>query len=189
MVRFSSVAILTVLLSATGLVAQQETLFGDSGLRLTGVWAGPSMGMSFFNNETVATRGAFWGAEFNEIILVGFGNEKTFEPVQLVTGEPDKYTFKHGGFFVAYHPVEEKLIHPVFSFKLGSGEVKNNFAAKDKVFAVQPAGGFEINVFQWWKVGMEGGYLFTSRIDMPNLSNQDLSAFFVNLKLRFGFSW
>ena len=49
---------------------------------------------TFFENETAVTRGTFWMLEFNDVISAGFGNERTFESVQLKPGEIGKYDFK-----------------------------------------------------------------------------------------------
>ena len=189
MKKLSSV-VLTVFLMVTAVLAQEEeTLFGESGLKLTGAWGGPIFGMSFFGNEATATRGTFWGLEFNEIILVGFGNERTFESVQLKEGDVGKYDFKHNGFHLHFYPKKEKIIHPAFGFMMGGGELKDALGNKDPLFVVQPTAGFEINVFKWWKVGTDAGYRFVSRTDLPNIEDKDLSSIFFNLNMRFGFSW
>ena len=189
MKKLSSV-VLTIFLLVTTITAQrEETLFGDAGLKLTGVWGGPIFGMSFFGDENAATRGAFWGLEFNDVILAGIGNERTFEPVLLQNGDAGKYDFKHRGFYFNFYPAKEKVLHPAFGFMMGSGELKDELGNDDALFVVQPTAGFEINAFKWWKIGMDGGYRFVSRTDLPSINNQDLSAFFINLRLRFGWSW
>ena len=182
--------VLTILLMTSAILAQEEeTLFGDSGLKLTGAWGGPVFGMSFWANEAAATRGFIWGLEFNDVILAGFGNERTFESVQLKEGEVGKYDFKNKGFHIHFYPRKEKVIHPAFGFMLGGGELKDALGNKDPIFVVQPTGGFEINVFKWCRAGMDAGYRFVSRTDLAGIEDEDLSSLFVNFKLRFGFSW
>ena len=69
MKKLSSV-VLTVIFMATAMAGQEEeTLFGESGLKLTGAWGGPLFGMAFFADDAAPTRGMFWGLEFNHIIL------------------------------------------------------------------------------------------------------------------------
>ncbi len=185
-----STIVLTIFLMATATMGQEEeTLFGDSGLKLTGAWGGPLFGMAFFGDETSPTRGVFWGLEFNQVILAGFGNQRAFEPVRLKEGDEGRYDFKHNGFYLHFFPNKEKVIHPAFGFMLGGGELKDEFGEKDKIFVVQPTTGFEINVFKWWRVGVDGGYRFVSRTDQPHIDDNDLSSFFLNLKMRFGLSW
>lgn len=189
MKKLSSV-VLTVFLMATATMGQEEeTLFGESGLKLTGAWGGPVFGMTFFADEAAPTRGTFWGLEFNHVILAGFGNERTFESVPLKEGDNGSYDFKHKGFYLQFYPNKEKIIHPAFGFMLGGGELKDDFGKKDPLFVVQPTAGFEINVFKWWKVGVDGGYRFVSRTDLPDIEDKDLSSVFLNLKMRFGLSW
>lgn len=168
---------------------KEETLFGASGLKITGAWVSPVFGATFFENETAATRGLFWALEFNDVISAGFGNERTFEPVSLKEGETGQYDFKHSGFHLKFYPRTEKVVHPAFGFMLGAGELKDDFGTEDPLFVVQPTAGFEVNVFKWWKVGVESGYRFVTRTDLPGIENGDLSTLFVNLNLRFGFSW
>lgn len=189
MKKLSSV-VLTVFLLATATWAQrQETLFGESGLKLTGAWGGPLFGMAFFSNENATTHGSFWGLEFNDVILAGISNERTFESVLLTDVGVGNYDFKQRGFYINFYPNTEKVLHPAFGFMMGNGEVKDRLGNDDALFIVQPTAGIEINAFKWWRVGMNGGYRFVSRTDLPNLDNQDISAFFVNLSLRFGWSW
>jgi hypothetical protein len=59
----------------------------------------------------------------------------------------------------------------------------------DRVYVVQPSAGIEINVFRWFRLGLEGGYRFVSDSNIPELSNQQLSGAFGQASLRFGFSW
>ena len=133
MKKLSSV-VLTVFLSLTVIVAQEETLFGESGLKLTGASIMPVLGATLFENEQAATRGFFWGLEFNDIILVGFGNERTLESVQLIEGNTGSYKFKHRGFFINFYPKNEKITHPSFGFMLGGGEVRDDLDVEDSIF-------------------------------------------------------
>lgn len=185
-----SLIVFHLILVVSVLSAQkEETLFGKTGLKITGAWGGPAFGTTFFENETAVTRGTFWMLEFNDVISAGFGNERTFESVQLIEGEVGKYDFKHNGFHVSFYPQTEKVLHPTFGFMLGGGELNDNQGTKDGLFVVQPTAGLEVNVFKWWKVGVDGGYRIVTRVSLPGVENEDLSAFFINLKLRFGFSW
>jgi hypothetical protein len=64
---------------------------------------------------------------------------------------------------------------------------KNNEV--DRIFAVQPTAGIEINVFRWFHVGLEGGYRFISDSNVEGLTDSDLSGPFGQATLRFGWSW
>ena len=189
MKKFSPV-VLTFFCLTTGLMAQHdETLFGEAGLRLTGAWGGITTGTSIFASETVPNFGSFGGVEFNRTLFVGFGNERTTQSVDFEGIESGSFKLRHRQFLLGITPLSHRVLHPRISFAMGGGKVELDDGRDDKIFVVQPAAGLEVNVFQWWKLGLEGGYRFVSRANIAGLSNEDLSAFFVNLRLRFGFSW
>lgn len=167
-----------------------ETLFGETGLRMTGAWGGFTFGPAFFENETVPQRGGFGGVEFNRMLFVGFGSERTTERIKFEgSNGSNSFKLRRRGLHIGLTPISHKVLHPRFSFVMGGGKVELENDKDDQIFVVQPAAGLEVNVFEWWKLGLEGGYRFVSRSDTEGLSNEDLSTFFVNMRLRFGFSW
>jgi len=170
-----------------GIAAQTETLFGESGLRLTGAWGGPTIGSTFFyEGGGTSTRGGFGGLEFNRVLFIGLGSEWTDEMRDPRLG-PD-FKFERQGLIVDFTPLSRKAIHPRVNFWIGKGELEVNDETDD-IFVVQPALGFELNMFQWCKVGIEGGYRLVTRVDTPGLENEDISAPFFNVRMRFGWSW
>lgn len=195
MKRFSSI-VLTVIFLAAGLSAQNslpqvhrrdETLFGEAGLRLTGAWGGPTYGATFFDGGGgTFTRGGFGGVEFNRLLFIGVGSEWTDNVDEAETGQ--RFKFRRQGLLIGFIPLSQKVIHPKVNFWIGGGKVETD-KVKDGIFVVQPGTGFEVNVFQWWKLGFEGGYRFVTRTDTTWPDNSDLSAFYLNFRLRFGYSW
>lgn len=186
MKKISSVVFASFLFMV-GISAQDETLFGESGLRLTGAWGGPTYGSTFFfEGNGAGTRGGFGGLEFNRVLFVGVGSERTNEVNNPESG-PD-FKFERQGLIIDFTPLSRKVIHPRVNFWIGSGELEVN-ERTDDIFVVQPGVGFELNVFQWCKVGAEGGYRFVTRVDTIGLENEDLSTPFFNVRLRFGWSW
>lgn len=167
-----------------------ETLFGRSGLKLTGAWGGSNIGLTSFDNENALLRGGFGGLEFNKEVLIGLGGVRTDEAVTFDNnGRQDEFKLDFGGLYVGYVPRSFQVIHPKFSFLTGGGKVKVNGKDDDNIFVFQPAGGAEVNVFRWFKLGIEGGYRFVSGTDFDRLKDDDLSSFFVEMKFRFGWSW
>lgn len=166
-----------------------ETLFGETGLRLTGAWGGFTTGTAMFEDETVPTFGSFGGVEFNKVLFVGLGSERTTGSVDFEKTESGSFKLKRSGLLFGVTPLSHKVWHPRASFAIGPGEVKLNNDREDDIFIVQPAAGLEVNVFQWWKLGLEGGYRFVSGTNIAELENEDLSSFFIHLKFRFGYSW
>ena len=167
---------------------QDETLFGKSGLRITGAWGGSNIGLTSFSDENALMRGGFGALEFNKEVLIGFAGSHTEETISFDNGS-DNFKMNFGGLYVSYIPRSYQVVHPKFSFLMGGGEAKLNNEGKDNIFVFQPSAGGEVNLFRWFKLGLEGGYRFVSGTDYNRLNDDDFSSFFVEMKLRFGWSW
>ena len=188
MKKFSSV-VFTFFVLLAGLVAQKDdTLFGESGLRLTGVWGGPMYGMALYPSESPALRGSQIGLEFNRMLTLGVKTERMTRGIALDEAIPERFKMKQKGFFLAFSPLSNRVVHPRVAFSMASGEVKSE-TIKDDIFVVQPRAGLEVNVFKWCRLGLEGGYNFVSRSDIAGIEDEEFSTFFVDFQLRFGFSW
>jgi hypothetical protein len=168
---------------------RDETLFGESGLRLTGAWGGSFAGLTSFEDDVVSTQGGFGGLEFNKAVLVGFGHSKTLGGIGLDNGTDGEYDLRYQGLLLGFSPQSRKIAHPVFNFLMGGGELKVAGENEDDVFVVQPSGGVEINVTRWFRLGAEAGYRFVSNTDLPDVEDLDFSAFFMQFTFRFGWSW
>ena len=182
--------VFTLVLLAFGLYGQRtETLFGKSGLHVTGIWGGANFGMTQLGQDNISTRGGFIGLEFNRVLFAGINSEKTNGSFQLEDRNGTSYSLNHKGVLIALVPAADKAIHPLVSFQLGGGEVKSEDGQQDNVFVVQPTVGLELNILRWFKTSLEGGYRFVSGTQLERLSDEELSSFFVNAKLKFGLSW
>jgi hypothetical protein len=168
---------------------RDETLFGEAGLRLTGAWGGTHIGITGFDGENAVTRGGFGVLEFNKTLLAGFGGVQTSESMEFDNGQLKNFDLEFGGLMLGLVPKSHRPIHSKFSFLMGGGKVKVDGEGDDKIFVVQPSAGAEINVFRWFKMSLEGGYRFVSDSSYDPPANEDLSGFFGELKLRFGWSW
>lgn len=181
---------LCVFLFALSLTAQkEETVFGYSGLRLTGIWGGPSGGTSHYGESNVYHNGGFFGLEFNNSIFLGWGWYKIRDQV-FFRGLPlQDFRLNYSGFMLGVSAFPNKVVHPKFAILVGPGTYEFQFEGRDRVFHLQPAAGLEVNIFRWWHLTLEGGYRMALNSNYLNLSDSDLSAWFVELKFRFGFSW
>ncbi|MBI5915051.1 MAG: hypothetical protein HY842_06710 [Bacteroidetes bacterium] len=174
---------------ATALHAQRdETLFGKTGLKLTGAWGGTVLGFVGSGDETAFISGGFGGLEFNKSLLLGFGGASSSESTTY-NGQKRNFDLSYGGFMVGFVPRSFKVVHPKIGFLMGSGDLKSEDEPDDKIFVVQPSLGVEINVFQWFRFGLEGGYRFVSDTSLPKPNDGELSSFLGELSLRFGWSW
>ena len=80
----------------------------------------------------------------------------------------------------------DKLLDIIKNHPSGKVKLANDV---DRIFALQPSLGVEINVFRWLHLGLEGGYRFISDSNLEGLDDAALSGGFGQATLRFGWSW
>jgi len=179
-----------ILLMSNHLFAQeQETVFGYSGLKLTGVWGGPAFSLGGIGAEEGYYRGGFFGLEFNKQFNIGYAAYWLDERAEIEAFPDQDFDLSYKGVLLGYAPNARKLVHPKFSLLVGGGRVDIENQDLDRVLIIQPAGGIEINIFKWWHVDVLGGYRIARGADITGLSDNDLSAPFAELRMRFGISW
>jgi hypothetical protein len=173
---------------------RERTLLGD--LDLSGAWGGPTYNYSATGNDWALVRGGFGGLEFGEDVFIGYGGWKAREPFttddELVGSPGPEYNFRHGGFILAYSPGTDNIIHPRFTAIIGPGRI--DYAGnteRDRMLIGQLMGGAEINLFQWFRIGLEGGYRFASGVDTGDagITASDVSGAVLQIEARFGWSW
>lgn len=164
---------------------KEETVFGIGGVKLTGIWGGSSNGLVRLGNDFSQNNGGFFTFEINDNLLLGwsgYGSGSTLEDGRHVDLDGNDLLVGYG--FDSY-----KVVHPFIYLKTGSSTLQVAEAAKDNVFVFQPTIGGEVNIFRWFRVGIDAGYRFVSGVNTAGLSDNDLSSPLVNLKLKFGWSW
>jgi len=180
-----------VLFNAIMLHAQRDqTLFSESGIRLTGAWAGPTVAGTLVGEDIVRQTGTSFALEFNKNLLIGWSNTTVGYP-NTVGGNID---FSYRGLFMNYSPGAYKAIHPTFGILGAGGRFGLEAASKTEksdIWVAQPQLGVEFNVFRWFKVGLTGGYRLAFFVgdEFENVSSKDLSEPFAALNFKFGFSW
>ncbi|MTB52128.1 hypothetical protein [Lewinella sp. W8] len=174
---------------------RERTLLGD--LDLSGAWGGPTYNYSMTGDDWALVRGGFGGLEFGEEFFLGYGGWKARDPFTTdedVVDRPD-YNFRHGGFILAYSPLRESAIHPRITTIIGPGRIDfanaNGENIRDRMLIGQAMAGLELNLFQWFRLGVEGGYRFASGVDVEGdlISDKDVGGAVVQIEARFGFSW
>lgn len=175
---------------------RERTLLGD--LDLSGAWGGPTYNYSMTGDDWALVRGGFGGLEFGEEFFLGYGGWKGREAftVDEPTDASPNFQFQHSGFILAYTPLSDKVIHPRITTIIGPGKIDLDpqFVAagedsRDRMLIGQAMVGFELNLFQWFRLGVDGGYRFASGVDTPTLTSQDISGTVLQIEARFGFSW
>lgn len=174
---------------------RERTLLGD--LDLSGAWGGPTYNYSMTGDDWALVRGGFGGLEFGEEFFLGYGGWKARDPFTTNedTANRPEYNFRHGGFILAYSPLRESAIHPRITTIIGPGRIDfsgaNGENIRDRMLIGQAMAGLELNLFQWFRLGVEGGYRFASGVDVPGdiINARDVSGAVVQIEARFGFSW
>ncbi len=178
--------------SSSGYSSRREkTLLGD--LDFTGAWGGPTYNYSATGDDWALVRGGFGGLEFSENVFLGYGGWKAREKFQAdglpATGEDSGYDLRYGGFIIGVAPGASNVIHPRLTAIVGPGRIDVPNEGRDRLLVGQLMGGAEINLFQWFRLGIEGGYRFASGVDSDYVTARDVSGAVMQIEARFGWSW
>jgi hypothetical protein len=188
---FALALLLTASFSVFG--QREETLFGSHGWGFSGIWGGVSWDYTSYNKHDGYNQRGYFGFEFGRALNVGWSHFRLIDDVPFNQGgEFQRLDFNFNGGFLGYSFMPYKAIHPMLNLEMGQGRVAIYTpltTTRDNTFTVQPSAGVEINVFQWFRLGLEGGYRFVSDVEYAGLTNQNLSAPFGRATLKFGFSW
>lgn len=178
---------LAVLLSNLSF-SQTETLFTDEAT--FGGFGGPMIEFSNINGSLVADVGGGGAFVVNEFFFGGYGLGNDASSVEF-EGQKYDIDFGHGGLWFGYAFMQHKLIHIYSSFKVGWGSAKlkvnDDKLFDDNLLALTPDLGIELNITNWFKLGITGGYRYISGIeDLPVLNNDDFTGMTGALTFRFG---
>lgn len=183
-------AILATLICTTSIFAQKdETLFNRSGVRFTGIWGGPTLSISKIEGENAYFRGGSFGLEFNKSILLGWGGMELESDIRFEDVRNAAIDMNYKGFIAGYAPSAYKAFHPKFTVLVGPGNLNVEGESTDKILVVQPSLGLEVNVFRWFRVGLNGGYRIVTDTNVTGISNGDLTTPYGEIKFKFGWSW
>lgn len=167
---------------------ETETLFSRGGLGLSGIWYQRTFNFSSFDNDWAYLRGGAIGLEFGRDVFVGWGRYRAQDNIPLASG--DNFDLRYNGLVLGIAPGSYRAFHPRISFLTGAGRLElSSESDRDRVFVFQPSAGIEFNIFQWFRLGVEGGYRFVTNNNFDQLSDADVSSGFLQLDLRFGLSW
>ena len=167
----------------------EETLFGKTGLKLTGIWGATSTNLSKFSEDYGYFSGGFGVLEFNKDFLVGWGGYRLTNDILKANSNLKGMDFSYNGLIIGYAPGSHKVIHPKISALFGTGNISLTGEGKDKVGVIIPSVGFEVNIFRWFRFGLEGGYRFVTDTNFANAKDEDFSAPYGEAKFSFGISW
>lgn len=188
MKRLFTAATLTFFTLTTAFAQREETVFGNSNLRLTGFWAGTTYSAQPFNGHYGTYRSGLWTIEFNKSTLVGWAHYDITN-LDNVVPENDRYHLKTNGLYIENTlGIGYKAIHPTLGVVASVGDLLA-VNQRDRIWTVQPMAGLEVNAFRWAKVGLKGGYRFALDTDIANKTDANFSGGFAELSFKFGWSW
>ena len=188
--KYLIVIFILMISSSLAVFGQEErTVFGKSSWRISGVWGGPAVGVGQFDNAPVVFRGGFGGVEFGKRLFLGWGGFETDNDVYIDALDNDNFKMDYSGFMLGFIPSAHKTIHPHFMVLAGTGNARVGESQSDNIFVVQPTLGLELNVFRFFHLSLDGGYRLVTNVNIPEMTGQQLSGPYAEVKMKFGFSW
>ena len=185
-----SLMALSLLMTVSLFAQREETLFGKSGLRLSGAWGGSTLSVTKFSDDYAVFSGGFGGLEFGKSVFVGWGGYSLVNDVEFDAFTAQNFEMNYNGLMLGYAFNGQKAIHPTFMLMGGKGDIElEDAGSSDKIFVIQPSLGVELNVFRWFHLGLTGGYRIVTDTDIVGLTDNDLSAPFGQISFKFGWSW
>ncbi len=156
-------------------------------------FTGPFMSFSNLGGEFTHVMGGGAGIIINnQFLFGGYGMGSTTAIKQNSTTYGDhEITMAHGGFFFAYVIKPKMLIHPVIGLHTGWGDVlldseTYQVEQNDYVFILLPVAELEINMAQFFKIGVGVSYRTVFGIkNLEGYTNDNFSgmAAFISFKL------
>jgi hypothetical protein len=187
-----------LLLVSAGIYAQKDqTIF--SNVQRSGGWGAPIFEYTNLGKDLETTAGGGGALVLNDFYLGGYGmgTADLYNYVNA-TNLREKLSFKHGGFWIGFTPLQSRVIHPYFSTRIGWGKARYRASEisnpdrvisdlKDNVFVMTPELGLELNVFSFFRIAVTGSYRWVNGVEgLPTFENEDLSSYGATLTLRFG---
>jgi len=168
---------------------RDETLFGSNGLKFTGAWGGFTESINQFDDDYGHVSGAYGLVEFNKSLTIGWGGYRLIDEVHSDIFDDLEFDLWYHGLIIGYGYKPSNVIHPQFNILFGGGEADIVGERADRIYVVKPEVGMEINVFKWFRVGLNAGYRVVAGTDIVGLEDTDLSSPFGELNFKFGWSW
>lgn len=190
--------ILMLLLLATSVFSQQETLF--SGEVDHGGFGGPVVKFSSINKNFGVFVGGRGGWIIDHKLMIGAGGYGLANYVAANRLGPlnEKYLdFGYGGLEIEWVVNSDKLLHFSFHTLVGGGAIQYRNEARDitfrdmpsdALFVLEPGATLDLNVTTWFRFSVGASYRYVNGVEEGSRlsTNQDLSGPSAILMLRFG---
>jgi hypothetical protein len=168
--------------------AQEQTLFND--FDVSGAFGGPFVEFGKINGQMGTGVGGGGALIFHNAFLGGYGLGTDYANYRLNNNDY-RLELKHGGFWIGVTSPDRKLLHFYADARIGWGraQIKGDGPDRqsDRIFALTPEAGFELNVFKWFKLAFTGGYRYIGGLSqLGTLKSKDFSSPIGTLTFRFG---
>jgi hypothetical protein len=185
--------------------AEERTLFNSEGMSHGG-FGGPQVLWTEFNGEDGLLVGGHGAWVVNKTFYLGgagYGlvSEHAGPEVPNYTETPE-LRMGYGGMLIGFILSNDRVVHTTADVLIGGGGINNNIgeekefyhdpnvyrSSTDAFWMVQPMAHIEVNITDWMRLDISGGYRYVENIDSFGLKNDDVSGPVAGLTLRFG-SW
>ncbi|MFP4528340.1 MAG: hypothetical protein ACLFQX_07300 [Candidatus Kapaibacterium sp.] len=211
MKHFTGILVLIIVLSANAKAfdSEEQTLFGNAASQPIGFYGALSGSLSGVGGKAVFINGVRAGVILNHSWAIGAGaynlasRNIISEYSDPVVGESPMLDMNYFGIEIEYINNPESLIHIAVSTLVGSGIIRYNLRSYDEeeysfydpeygnswFFVVRPQASAEINLTEWMRAGLAGGYRLTigALYDYhEKYTDKTLSNFEMQFYLKFG---
>lgn len=188
------VAVLICLSSAPAF-ARDEVLVG--GPLEHGGYGGPSLKVGPIMDKAGVFVGGYGGWFINHTFLIGGGGygmvNEVKAPVSGKQGQTLYLEMGYGGLILEYVNNSHRLVHLTINTLIGGGGIEYTSSEdwpfnykEDSFFVVEPGICVELNVATHFRVSLGVGYRYISGLNLPGLTDKDLSGVVADLTLKFG---
>ncbi|HHT04983.1 MAG TPA: hypothetical protein GXZ97_01780 [Hydrogenispora sp.] len=188
------VAVFICVLSAPAF-ARDEVLVG--GPIEHGGYGGPSLKVGPVMDKARFFIGGYGGWYINHTFMIGGGGygliNEVKAPVSGKQGEKLYFEMGYGGLVLEYVNKSHRLVHFTINTLLGGGGIQYRSSEDwpfnykdDSFFIVEPCICVELNITTHFRMGLGVGYRYIDGVDLPGITDEDLTGVVANFDLKFG---
>ncbi len=167
-----------------------KTIFKGDEIKIS-AFGGPMMSFSVVDEQFSFFMGGGGGIMLGNFYFGGYG--QGLSSSLNVHGNNDEISFGHGGLMFGYTLGRKRAIHPTINLLTGWGNISkvpntdyDEPYHADNVFVFEPSVQLEINMAQFFKVAIGGGYRLVSGVNETNYGDYIFSGPSVSLCFKFG---
>jgi hypothetical protein len=167
-----------------------QTIMNSFELKRIRGFGGPTLSFSSIGDEFALFTGGGGGLIINNFFIGGYGEGLSSTSHQNNLTQLHDIEFAHGGFWLGYEFMHQKMIHPVFSLRSGWGHIKgeqNSVLYSDNVFVLKPTLSAEVNFTRFMKVNVGAEYRQVFNARLGDMTSKDFSD--VGVYMSFIFGW